>query len=382
MDFLFKTLLWGGIAAAPVIPLLLKNARDNKINSLLRNCGIKNKDGKLPKLLSKNVRHYGYDITFGLPAGICLGDFQKRQQEIEQYLAGEVSFEYKDRSIILKVHTGKLESKYNYEFKKLRGATLLIGMSRNGLITLTLDDENPHLLIAGMTGSGKSMLLRSIIVSLILSSNKNVRLHLADLKAGAEFGIYRMSSAVETFSQDISDTLEVFRRLDNEMMKRFKLFQDSGVVNIDEYNKAHEALPRHILFVDEFANIVEEDKDCLKYLKRLLRMARACGIHIVLCTQRPDAQTVPGSIKNNVGARVALYCSDPINSRIIIDNDKAASLTGNGHGILHTKDDIEFRGFFLETERAKLLIKHTFKRPEKTIDDTAGVISFDDYAKR
>jgi DNA segregation ATPase FtsK/SpoIIIE-like protein len=166
------------------------------------------------------------------------------------------------------------------------------------------------------------------------------------------------------------------------MMRRFKLFLEKGVVNLDEYNLASdEKLPRHLLIIDEFANIVEEDKDCLYYLKRLLRMARACGIHVILCTQRPDAQTVPGAIKNNVGARIALYCSDPINSRIIIDNDKAAYLTGNGHGILHTKDDIEFRGFFLETSKAKQLIKHTLRAPEKPKDDTSGVISLDDYTK-
>jgi type IV secretory pathway TraG/TraD family ATPase VirD4 len=148
---------------------------------------------------------------------------------------------------------------------------------------------------------------------------------------------------------------------------------------IDTYTK--DSLPVTCLF-DEFANIVEEDKDCLQYLKRLLRMARACGIHIILCTQRPDKDTVPGSIKNNVAARVALYCSDKTNSRIIIDNDKAAYLSGNGHGILHTKDDVEFRGFFLETEKAKQLIKHTIAKHDKPIDDTSGVISLEDYGKR
>ena len=379
-EFIKDTIKYILLFGMPIIPAALLSTQD-KTTRLLRNCGIVNKDGNIPKLIKKETRHYGYDIEFKLPAGICLSDFEKQQQEIEQYLDGEVQFEYKDRHIIVKVHTGKLEERYDYEPKELKGTTLLIGMSRNGLITLTLDDENPHLLIAGMTGSGKSMLLRSMIVNLILTG-RNILIHLADLKAGAEFGIYEMSSAITTFTQNIEDTLELLKMLDGEMMKRYSMFRETGVVNIEEYSREHKKIPEHVLFIDEFANIAEEDKECLKYLKRLLRMARACGIHIILCTQRPDSQTVPGAIKNNVGARIALYCSDPVNSRIIIDSDKAAYLTGNGHGILHTKNDVEFRGFYLETEDAKKLIKHTMRKLIKQIDDTSGVISLDDYAKR
>jgi S-DNA-T family DNA segregation ATPase FtsK/SpoIIIE len=381
-EFLLKALMWGSIFAIPVVPLVILNKMDNKSEKLLRNCGIVNKDGKHPKLIRQDTKDYGYDLIFSLQAGICLEDFKRQQKEIEQYLDGEVQFEYWNKMVILKVMTGKLADKYDYAYRKLYGTEILVGMSRNGVISLKLDDENPHLLIAGMTGSGKSMLLRAIIVNLILSANRMIKLHLADLKAGAEFGIYERSSAVTTFSKDIADTLELLQMFDNEMMKRFNLFQQAGVVNIYEYNKIDGPLPYHLLIIDEFANIVEEDKDCLYYLKRLLRMARACGIHIILCTQRPDAQTVPGSIKNNVGARIALYCADPTNSRIIIDSDKAASLTGNGHGILHTKGDIEFRGFYLDTEKAKRLIKHTLRNVENKVkDDTSGVVSIDDYTK-
>lgn len=381
LDFLKQSIIYAFLFSIPTIPVIWWYTRDNKISKLLKNCGLINKDGEIPKLIKKELRHYGYDLTFSLPAGICLADFEKQQQEIEQYLNGEVQFKYQNKHIIAKIHTRKLESIYKYEPKRLKGLTLLVGMSREGLVTLTLDDGEPHLLIAGMTGSGKSMLLRTMIVNLILTG-KNILIHLADLKAGAEFGIYELSTAITTFTKDIDDTLELLRALDAEMILRFNLFRDAGVVNIDEYNKYHEPLPKHILFIDEFANIVEEDKECLKYLKRLLRMARACGIHIVLCTQRPDAQTVPGSIKNNVAAVIALKCNEPINSRIILNNDKAYYLTGNGHGILHTKEDIEFRGFYLETEEAKRLIKHTIQKPKIAIDDTSGVMSYDDYSKR
>lgn len=382
-QFLLSSLKYTLLFGLPLIPMILWINREHKIVKLLRNCGIINKDKKLPKLLHKDLKRYGYDMVFSLPAGICLSDFEKQQQEINQYLQAEVQFAYRNGKIVAKVKTGKLKDRYDYEPKKLNSTTLLIGQSRDGLLTLTLNDESPHLLIAGMTGSGKSMLLRTMIVNLILTS-KNIKIHLSDLKGGAEFGIYELSSAITSFTKDINDTLKLLETLDKEMMKRFALFKRAEVVNIDEYNKSHKPLSKHILFIDEFANIIEEDKDCLKYLKRLLRMARACGIHIVLCTQRPDAQTVPGSIKNNVGAVIALKCNEPVNSRIILNNDKAYYLTGNGHGILHTNGDMEFRGFFLQTERAKKLIKHTFnKKIEKAnIDDTIGVIPYADYTKR
>lgn len=381
-EFIITTLKYISLFGTPVAGIVMLITKEKNTNVLLRNCGIVNKDGKLPKLLSKNIKNYGYDLVFSIPAGICSEDFKKKQQEIEQFLNNEVQIFYENKQVILKVHTGRLNDIYPYEFKKLKGLTLLVGMSRNGLITLTLNDESPHLLIAGMTGSGKSMLLRAMIVNLILSGHKNIKIHLSDLKNGVEFGIYEMSSSITTFTRDIEDTLKLLQSLDTEMMNRFNLFRESGVVNIDEYNQNHEPLPKHILFIDEFANIVEEDRDCLYYLKRLLRMARACGVHIIICTQRPDAQTVPGSIKNNVAAVIALKCNEPINSRIILNNDKAYYLTGNGHGILHTKEDIEFRGFYLQTERAKTLIKHTYqKQIIKKEDDASGVMSCDDYFK-
>jgi S-DNA-T family DNA segregation ATPase FtsK/SpoIIIE len=365
---LFKQILiWGGIFG---IPVLILSHRD-KTTRLFLNCGIKNKDDKVPLVYSKKKKEYGYDLTLHLPAGLCLSDIEKHKEAIETSLNAKVELLPSTNSkMVLKAYTRQLKALYPYENVETKGLSFPLGYSHKGLIAHTMDDENPHLLVGGGTGSGKSVCLRTIIASVI--QNKNAILHLCDLKGGVEFAIFKNSSHVKTFASNMSETITQLLMLKEEMYNRLKLFEEQRVVNLAEYNKKTKShLPRHLLIIDELANITLESKDITEIINELLRMARAVGIHIILATQRPSADVLPGTLKANISATVCFKVRNHVNSEILLDHKGAEDLRGKGHGIYQTSEEQEFQGLFLSSEDAEELIKRTYI--DKTVNYDIGV---------
>jgi S-DNA-T family DNA segregation ATPase FtsK/SpoIIIE len=354
---LFKQVfIWGGIFGIPVLLL----CRQDKTEKLMKSCGIKNKNDKIPLLYSKKKKEYGYDMTLHLPDGLCLSDIEKHQEAIETSLNAKIELlPSTNQKIVLKAFTKQLKSLYPYEKIETKGLSFPLGYSHKGLITHTMDDENPHMLIGGSTGSGKSVLLRVIITSVI--QNKNVILHLCDLKGGVEFAIFKRSKNVKTFAKNMTEAITQLLMLKEEMYRRLELFENERVVNLNEYNKKTKShLPRHLLIIDELANITLESKEVTEIINELLRMARAVGIHIILATQRPSADVLPGTLKANISATVCFKVRNHVNSEILLDHKGAENLRGKGHGIYQTSDEQEFQGLFLSPKDAEELIKHTY----------------------
>jgi S-DNA-T family DNA segregation ATPase FtsK/SpoIIIE len=354
---LFKqVLLWGGIFGIPVLLL----CRQDKTEKLMKSCGIKNKNDKIPLLYSKKKKEYGYDLTLHLPDGLCLSDIEKHQEAIETSLNAKIELlPSTNQKIVLKAFTKQLKSLYPYEKIETKGLSFPLGYSHKGLITHTMDDENPHMLVGGSTGSGKSVCLRVIITSVI--QNKNAILHLCDLKGGVEFAIFKRSKNVKTFAKNMTEAITQLIMLKEEMYRRLELFEQERVVNLNEYNKKTRSnLPRYLLIIDELANITLESKEVTEIINELLRMARAVGIHIILATQRPSADVLPGTLKANISATVCFKVRNHVNSEILLDHKGAENLRGKGHGIYQTSDEQEFQGLFLSSKDAEELIKHTY----------------------
>lgn len=354
---LFKQILiWGGIIGIPVLLL----SHEDKTTKLMRACGIKNHKDKIPLVYSKKKKDYGYDMTLHLPEGLCLSDLQKHQESIETNLNAKIELlPSTNQKIVLKAFTKQLKSLYQYEKIETKGLSFPLGYSHKGLITHTMDDENPHLLVGGTSGSGKSVCLRVIITSVI--QNKNAILHLCDLKGGVEFAIFKRSSRVKTFAKNMTEAVTQLLMLKEEMYHRLELFENERVVNLEEYNKKTKShLPRHLLIIDELANITLESKEVTEIINELLRMARAVGVHIILATQRPSADVLPGTLKANISATVCFKVRNHVNSEILLDHKGAEDLRGKGHGIYQTSDEQEFQGLFLSSEGAEELIKHTY----------------------
>ena len=198
--------------------------------------------------------------------------------------------------------------------------------------------EMPHLLVAGSTGSGKSIALNSMIVSLLYqASPQNLRLELIDPKM-VEFSHFRglphLHGEVVTESDE---AINVLNGLTDTMDQRYRLLNENNSRNITEYNAAKadiEMIPHIVLVIDELADLLmQEGKIAEEPIVRLAQKARAAGIHLIMPTQRPTADVITGLIKTNVPARLAFRVSSNVDSRVILNQKGAESLQGKGDGL-------------------------------------------------
>lgn len=192
----------------------------------------------------------------------------------------------------------------------------------------------PHVLIAGTTGSGKSVLVNAWICSLLFRTTpQEVRLILIDPKRVELTGYNGIPHLLTPVIVEIDQTISALKWALSEMERRYKLFAEVGVRNIDGYNElsGFQALPFIVIFIDELADLMAyAPVDVEDAITRLAQMARAVGIHLVLSTQRPSVDVITGLIKANIPARIAFNVSSMIDSRVIIDMPGAEKMLGRG----------------------------------------------------
>lgn len=197
----------------------------------------------------------------------------------------------------------------------------------------------PHLLVGGTTGSGKSVCLHSLILSLILRLPPSLlQLALIDPKQ-VEFAVYEGSSYLYggDVAVDVSTARERILELVAEMDSRYQRFMTLGVTNITEARRRGMALPYIAVFIEELADLILQDRDIEEHIVRLAQKARAAGIHLILATQRPDAKTFSGLIRSNIPARIALTVQRGTESTIILDELGAENLLGTGDMLVKAK---------------------------------------------
>jgi len=227
--------------------------------------------------------------------------------------------------------------------------TLTMGKDINGRIVTADLASMPHVLIAGSTGSGKSVAINAMIMSLLYRTTpQQVRLILVDPKR-VELGMY--DGIPHLFTPIITEpkaAANVLRNAVSEMERRLKLLASRSVRNIDQYNKLFESsalplfgpeddeeeegpLPYIVIIIDELADLMMLDKaNVEESITRLAQMARAVGIHLILATQRPSVDVITGLIKANVPTRISFRLATKVDSRTILDNNGAEALLGRG----------------------------------------------------
>lgn len=204
--------------------------------------------------------------------------------------------------------------------------------------------EMPHLLVAGATGSGKSVMINALIMSLLMRTNpKQVRLILVDPKR-VEFAAY--NGLPHLYVPVVTEPRQAASALSwavSEMERRLKVFERAGARNISAYNEMcvagklaemenpPEPMPLMVIIIDELADLMMvAGKDVEASIVRIAQLARAAGIHLVLATQRPSANVVTGLIKSNIETRIALSVASGTDSRVILDATGAQRLLGHG----------------------------------------------------
>lgn len=353
-----------GLGASCYAYNILSN-KGSTYKKLWTNTGLINKDGAMPLLINKRKREFGYDLVFTLPTGLSTEDFEKNKKAIEQHLDKRIEINYANKKLIISVYEKELQSEYPYEVIETKNITdLVIGYGFSGKPEIVDLSECPHMLIAGESGSGKSTALRSIITTLILTKNiKDLELHLVDMKRGAEFNLFKKCEIVKSFSRTKEEALEELMLISDEVDRRYNLFYENDCVDIKEYNQRfrNRKLKYKIVIIDEFADL-QEEKESQMIIEELSAKARACGIHIIISTQRPDAKILNGRIKANIPTVLGLKTMNSTNSRIIIDESGLEDLRGKGHGILIHKGKTEIQAMNLSPQQARNLLQPLYKK--------------------
>lgn len=246
---------------------------------------------------------------------------------------------------------------------------VVLGQNTDGEIIIKDLVDMTHLLIAGQTGSGKSVFLNTVIASII--NNKNTDFIMVDTKK-VELSVYHnLNSLLFPVCTNCEQTIVALNWVVTEMTKRYSLFEKSGVRNIKEYNELHKKkMNRIVIIVDELADLMmTSTKEVESLICRIAQLSRASGIHLVIATQRPSHEILTGLLKANLPTRIAFAVNTKVNSRVILDRNGAEELLGKGDMLfLNGNGDIErLQSTFITTEEVIELVENANKKLKKRI---------------
>jgi hypothetical protein len=319
---------------------------------------------KITKLEKTN---YGYHLLLYLYPGIHIGNLVEKLRAIEHAAGGECDIYKDDRgNVHLKVYTTKIPKIIKYTdryggYTKKYDCAVPIGVSRRGVEVLDLaDDINYHMLIAGMPGSGKSILIRVMVMSLVTNfTPQQVKLYLLDLKKNVGMEAFRGYPHVALCEGDLSKAGTVLDRIKAELGKRGELIKRAGAMNIKGYNEgSNKKIPHAVVIIDEFASLEERHKETIE---ELARTGRYAGVHLILCTQRPEVKIVSGQTKAMIPVRICFKVQNSHDSQTILDMDGAQylpSIPGRCY-VLRNGKTREVQGFYISDKQFTKMVKQS-----------------------
>jgi S-DNA-T family DNA segregation ATPase FtsK/SpoIIIE len=227
--------------------------------------------------------------------------------------------------------------------------------------------EMPHLLIAGATGSGKSVCINAITACLLLDNTPDeLRLLMVDPKMVELTNFNGIPHLLAPVVTDVEEVVRALRWVTRQMDERYRLFSDTGTRNIDAYNRLmasreQDKLPQIVVLIDELADLMLTAPDEIeRHICRIAQLARATGIHLVIATQRPSVDVITGLIKANFPARISFAMTTQVDSRVILDTAGAEKLLGRGDMLYMASDSSKLQrlqGCFVSDAELERLVK-------------------------
>ncbi len=258
----------------------------------------------------------------------------------------------------------------NENFKKtFHKIPICIGKDISGNIEVIDLSKTPHLLVAGTTGSGKSVFINTLLASILYKfSPKELRLILIDPKM-LELSVYNdIAHLLTPVVTEPKKAIIALKWVCKEMERRYSLMNEENTRSLEGYNqKSIEKLPFIVVFIDEMADLMmTAGKEVEHYVQRLAQMARACGIHLVMATQRPSVDIITGSIKANFPSRISFQVASKYDSRTVLGEIGAEQLLGNGDMLMSKNGSnlIRYQSAFISDDEVNKLIKE-IKRSQK-----------------
>lgn len=257
--------------------------------------------------------------------------------------------------------------------------SVALGKDVTGEAIFTRIDKTPHLLIAGSTGSGKSVCVNTIITSILLKNKPDkVKLIMIDPKM-VELSIY--DGIPHLLTSVVTDPLkaaDVLHKVVLEMENRYREFSRARVRNIEGFNKIaaqdpdYKELPYIVVIIDELADLMMvSSKEVEESIARIAQKARAAGIHMIIATQRPSVDVITGVIKTNIPSRIAFAVSSSVDSRTILDKSGAETLLGKGDMLYLSVDSskpVRIQGAFLSDEEVEKVVDFVKSQSEAQYD--------------
>ncbi|WP_191566964.1 DNA translocase FtsK [Metabacillus idriensis] len=251
--------------------------------------------------------------------------------------------------------------------------TAALGLDISGQAVVTDLKKMPHGLIAGATGSGKSVCINTILVSLLYKASPHeVKLLLIDPKMVELAPYQNIPHLVSPVITDVKAATGALKWAVEEMERRYELFAHAGARDISRYNelaakhKSGEHLPYIVIVIDELADLMMvAPADVEEAICRIAQKARACGIHLIVATQRPSVDVITGLIKSNIPTRIAFSVSSQVDSRTIIDSGGAEKLLGKGDMLFlenGTSKAVRIQGNFVSDEEIERVVDHAKKQ--------------------
>lgn len=364
-NFIWRYLIYYGLLLSPLLYLkyISSIGIDRNLGEKLIQAGIICQDGKAPFLIDKSKNKKGYDVlTF---SGTCkLEEWKKKKGDIEVALDLTIlDIEQGKSKKIVKVTTVPpgcaMPEKIEWDDKYIVEKDGVVNLGNNGVEDILLDfNKDPHVIVGGATGSGKSVILRAILWQFIKQGHIPI---MADFKNGLEFG-----ENYKKFGEVITDKerlLEVLTMLEKENELRQELLKKYNAKDLVSLNKkSKENLKRVIVLIDEVAEVLDsqgikgEEKALMEQISAKMasfsRISRVTGIHLLLGVQRPDAKVITGQLKSNCNGRICGRVPDGVASEIVLDNTMAAKLPKIPGRMLFSNgaECVEFQSYYFDDD--------------------------------
>jgi DNA segregation ATPase FtsK/SpoIIIE, S-DNA-T family len=318
-------------------------------------------------------------ITFKIPKGLVYSDIRRRYEDIKAAMATDLSIVQgnepntvtflipcKQRDII---YLKTILENHNFiKFAEENPLPFTCGIDMYNQPVFKCLTKAPHLLIAGATNSGKSVFVNSLLTTIMLLRNpKDVKFILIDPKK-VEFSQYKDLPHVEKIITDMHESIKVLHGLTEEMERRYEMFSKTKAKNIAGFNQqSKQKMPYVICAIDEYNDLRIQYPEVDEYIARLGQKARAAGIHLIICTQRPDKNVMNGVIKTNLPSRISFRLDNSNEYKTVFGTGIPYQLLGNGDGV------VKYVGQTEEFIR--------FQAPVITLDESEEVEFFDKLKK-
>lgn len=322
-----------------------------------------------PQVSRVTVYHDCIQVVFILPNGLDPQEVRKRAWLFEQTFGENIELSGTSKTFTLNIY-GQDVQRFDYDPEAVERAVdgirlpIYVGRSRTGEEVYDMT-EHPHLLVAGETGSGKSVALRSILTTLIRTAADRLELYCADLKR-SEFHLFK--GVARQVVVEAPQLHQIVLKIRKEMRRRGDVLDQAGMANIDDL-PADQRPYYIVLAIDEVA-LLKKEKDIMDGIEEISAIGRALGVFLILSMQRPDSDVLDGKLKNNLTVRMAFRHSDEINSRITLGSGEAADIQQSQKGRMILKLDglKSVQGPYLDIPKAKTLLE-PYKCSE---EETAG----------